>query len=56
MHWRLAGNLIWIITASNSGKSSTRSDVIMGSVDDHRVYQQIQDSKKISANGQGFGA
>jgi hypothetical protein len=40
------------MTASNSGKSSMRSDVIMVSVVIRQAYQEIHDFKKFSANEQ----
>jgi hypothetical protein len=40
------------MTASSNGKSSTRSDVMIGSVVIHQAYQEIHDFKIFSANGQ----
>jgi len=48
----MSGIPYWSMAASCNGKSSMRSDVIMGSVVIHHAYQQIHDFKNFSANGQ----
>jgi hypothetical protein len=40
------------MVASNNGKSSMRSVVMLGSVVIHQAYQEIHDFKNFSANGQ----
>jgi hypothetical protein len=44
------------MVASNNGKSSMRSVVMLGSVVIHQAYQEIHDFKNFSANGQLYAS